>query len=650
MINYFLKINKLSLLIMSLFCSFVGTNARSANTEELNSMYDSTLVALFNDLIVCANISRDFENQLDTVLSYEVSVMVDSLAFTEGGVLNEFVDTHVYSYLKSNFNSVEIIKRQPGDNDFSGLNVLYELTGFKAFSYVNSEIEACEKSINELKEKVKARQESENQSKEDEVSRLDKEIQSGIHEIEDSLSLIHTHLAKVFQKESSDFITHFKTYLISCDNVAKANNVRTSVVEEMSWTYTILNETEKTCEVGAVYNLTDGTGWFIERKSAIERTTAGAVVIPPVIDGYTVVGLKSGAFNGCNEMTSLVVPGTVMKLGENVFQCEKLATVELCEGITEIPVQCFYNCTNLHNVNIPSTVKVIQGAAFSKCTNLETINIPVGVVKICNGAFYDSGIKEVIIPRGCEEIEYGAFDGCIKLERLFISKDVKKIGDFASHPHWYPTFANTPSLSSIVVEDGNEVFDSRNNCNAIIYSETNELIQGCKTTRIPSDVEIIDAGAFEGQSEMETITIPASVKSIAGNSYGETYNTSLRVGAFHDCRGLKSIFSLIADPFPINDVVFGSARSNSSEEEKKVIYKNATLFVPVGSREKYLAMSAWNLFENIVEFDPTKVKGLKFATNIKNVFDLLGHKVSKLQKGIILVQDSMGDVRKIMVK
>ena len=44
------------------------------------------------------------------------------------------------------------------------------------------------------------------------------------------------------------------------------------------------------------------------------------------------------------------------------------------------------------------------------------------------------------------------------------------------------------SLSSIIIDKKNPVYDSRDNCNAIIETKTNELILGCQKTTIPNSV------------------------------------------------------------------------------------------------------------------------------------------------------------------
>ena len=53
-------------------------------------------------------------------------------------------------------------------------------------------------------------------------------------------------------------------------------------------------------------------------------------------------------------------------------------------------------------------------------------------------------------------------------------------------------------MTSIEVNSGNKVYDSRNNCNAIIETATNKLILGCKSTIIPNSVTSIGYYAFYG--------------------------------------------------------------------------------------------------------------------------------------------------------
>ena len=112
-------------------------------------------------------------------------------------------------------------------------------------------------------------------------------------------------------------------------------------------------------------------------------------------------------------------------------------------------------------------------------------------------------------------------------------------------------FSRCYGLTSLVVDKNNGTYDSRNNCNAIIETSTNNLIVGCKNTTIPNSVTSIGSWAFYGCSSLTSLTIPNSVTSIG---YGAFYNcsgltsvtignsvTSIGYGAFSGCSGLTSV-------------------------------------------------------------------------------------------------------------
>ena len=115
-------------------------------------------------------------------------------------------------------------------------------------------------------------------------------------------------------------------------------------------------------------------------------------------------------------------------------------------------------------------------------------------IKIVNGkAVFPEGIKwlsdkpfdkpeelvEALIPPTVESIEYNAFRGCTSLRSVVIPASVNRIRC---------DFSTCVSLVSITVDKDNEVYDSREDCNAIIDTVKNELIRGCQTTVIPSSV------------------------------------------------------------------------------------------------------------------------------------------------------------------
>ena len=109
------------------------------------------------------------------------------------------------------------------------------------------------------------------------------------------------------------------------------------------------------------------------------------------------------------------------------------------------------------------------------------------------------------IPDGVMSIGDDAFAGCFGLTRIEIPNSIKNIGVGA--------FKACPSLINIVVEIGNSIYYSPNNCNAIIEIASNTLVAGCKNTIIPNSVTSIGDWAFY-HSGLTSIDIPDNVTSI----------------------------------------------------------------------------------------------------------------------------------------
>ena len=93
-------------------------------------------------------------------------------------------------------------------------------------------------------------------------------------------------------------------------------------------------------------------------------------------------------------------------------------------------------------------------------------------------------------------------------------------------------FVGAENVEHIVVESGNTVYDSRNNCNAVMQTSNNKLIAGCKNTVIPNNTVTIGQYAFNNCTGLSgSLTIPNSVTSI------EQY-------AFNGCTGLNGSLTL----------------------------------------------------------------------------------------------------------
>ena len=262
------------------------------------------------------------------------------------------------------------------------------------------------------------------------------------------------------------------------------------------------------------------------------------------------------------------------------------------DNVTTVGEKAFYYCNSLKSIDIPSSVMLIANDAFYECRGLESIIIPANVYSIGNNAFwYCTNLESVDFPEGLTSIGKSAFNGCDKLSSIKLSSTVLTIGVSA--------FGNTPALSTIIVDSNNPIYDSRNNCNAIIETATNTLVTGCKNTKIPDNVTTVGEKAFYYCNSLKSIDIPSSVKTIANDAFYECRGlesviipanvNTIGNNAFNYCMGLNTIESRIKVPFEISNNVF----IQSTKE-------TATLKVPSGTKNTYQSTAGWE-FTNIVE-------------------------------------------------
>ena len=275
--------------------------------------------------------------------------------------------------------------------------------------------------------------------------------------------------------------------------------------------------------------------------------------------GVTSIGQE--AFWGCSGLTSITLPESLTQSNEKAFSnCKSLEAVYISD------LEAYLKINFFHDDN--SNPLYYAHHLFLNGKEIIDLVIPDGITHINQYAFVNgSSIKTVYVPNSVTSIGERAFVGCSALTSVTIPSSVTSIGECA--------FSGN-NITSMEVESGNKIYDSRDNCNAIIETASNTLINGCKTSSIPNNVTSIGSSAFNGCGGLTSITIPNSVTSIGDH-------------AFYGCSGLTSVVSEIEDPFAIDVYVFNGIPSD------------AQLIVPKGTKAKYHATVGWNKFTNIVE-------------------------------------------------
>ena len=372
---------------------------------------------------------------------------------------------------------------------------------------------------------------------------------------------------------------------------------------------------------GFYYNIINGNEVAVTYKGSDpygnDDKYTGDVSIPSFVTynstTYSVTSIGDYAFRSCSELTSIVIPNSVTSIGRHAFySCSGLTSIVIPNSVTSIEWYAFYSCRGLTSIELGNSVTSIGMDAFSNCSRLTSIVIPNSVTSIGNNAF----------------------GGCSDLTSIVIPNSVTSIGDGA--------FYSCSGLTSISVESGNTIYDSRDNCNAIIETSSNTLIAGCKNTIIPNSVTSIGGYAFYSCSGLTSIVIPNSVTSIEWYAFYDCYRltsivipnsvtsidilafsgcsrltsivipnsvTSIGGYAFYSCRGLTSI-ELGNSVTSIDNYAFSSCSGLTNiycySQTPPTCFDgtfdtySATLHVPASSLAAYFTASYWSNFENII--------------------------------------------------
>ena len=336
------------------------------------------------------------------------------------------------------------------------------------------------------------------------------------------------------------------------------------------------------------------------------------------------------AFHKCPSLTSITIPNSVTSIGYSTFSfCFSLTSVTIPNSVTSIGDQAFSDCSALTSVTIPNSVTSIGHIAFYYCSSLTSIVVEQGNTiydsrNNCNAIIETAtntlvaGCQNTMIPNNVTSIGVGAFEGCEELHSINIPNNILKIATYAffgcsklisiTIPNSVTfigqnAFGNCDALVSITVDSTNSVYDSRDNCNAIIYTAANYLSAGCQNTIIPNSVTEIGSYAFGDCNSLTSIVIPNSVRLIGGCAFYSCKNltsitipksvTAIAYGAFMDCSELNTIHIESTTPPTLVTGAFTSS---------------PTCYIPCGTLAAYQASDWAGQVSEFVEdgcIDPT---------------------------------------------
>ena len=308
--------------------------------------------------------------------------------------------------------------------------------------------------------------------------------------------------------------------------------------------------------------------------------------------------------------------GTVFQNKSNIHSFDEL---QYFTGLTSINSNAFYNCIHLTSVVVPSRVTSLESYAFQLCTNLETVILPNTLTEIKSNAFRKcNALTDIELPESLTTIGTTAFYECTSLTSIFIPASVTTIDA-------NPFMKN--NLEFIFVDPANAVFDSRDNCNAIMKKSNNQLVVGCKNTVIPSTALSIWDHAFRECEGLTSIYIPENIHYIYSNAFcGCAALTSVNIPSqvekiyycsFQDCSSLTSI-TLPSGVTEIQTLAFYGCSSLSEmtllstnpptvgENAFAYVDKTIPVYVPCDYMTDYYDINGtgtWGGFTNFIAID-----------------------------------------------
>lgn len=402
-----------------------------------------------------------------------------------------------------------------------------------------------------------------------------------------------------------DLAFHNCTALTSITIPNSIKRIGTSVFESTPW----------------YANLPDGVIYFgkilYSYKGEMPENTS--IIVK---DGIEII--NASAFAECSNLIAITFPNSIDSIGEEAFRwCQSLSSITIPNSVTSIGASAFHSCP-LEEIKIPKNVTNIGTGAFIYCS-------PTSIVVENGNPNYDSrnncnalietatntllvGCHNTVIPNTVTSIADAAFAGHNNLTAIAIPSNITKIGRCA--------FAYCRNLISIVVDDKNQVYDSRNNCNAIIETATNTLIEGSNNTIIPNTITSIGESAFLGR-KLTSLSIPNGVVSIDASAFQYCNAlTSVSIpssmqnignSAFFMCTALTSVTCEATTPPLLEWGVFNY-----------IPFAEATLYVPAESIEQYKAADQWKDFGTILPLGQA-------PSNVEDVTLLNGNKQSQVK-------------------
>lgn len=369
------------------------------------------------------------------------------------------------------------------------------------------------------------------------------------------------------------------------------------------------------------------------------------------------------------EIKDLVIPDGVAIIEPNTFnKFKSIETVYIPADVDSIGDNAFLGCTNINKVtthDVASWCGIHFGnTLITQNESYIFLSNPVCISR--NLYIGNEQLTELNIPEGVEEIGFSAFERCLGIIKVTLPSTLKKVGADAFYNCTDIQIVDVTSLQDYCSIDfgnpGANPFQDYMMDRAWTWMLINgDYLRDRYVLQIPDGLTEVKANSFAKVDNVSTVIIPASVTRIGRQAFYTSVRNLYTVYinghiadmgelAFGNCPYIGTLYVNDANPDSIPDNAFYNYYhpSNNITLGLEYNYEHTKLMVPAGSKVKYESTNGWKKFQNIEEYDFTKVAGIKEDASSKESYTLDGRQATPSTGVIIIERLSDGSTRKIL--
>lgn len=260
---------------------------------------------------------------------------------------------------------------------------------------------------------------------------------------------------------------------------AATRSLTTDNKDDQGLTYT-LNAADHTATVANYDN--SAPGGVIDIPDTVKKDNIDYTV---TAIGYSAFGSLSTPIN----VSSVFIPATVLSIGDSAFiYCDALTTVTFAENsqLKSIESSAFSGCRNLSKVKLPASLKAIQSSVFHRCSDLKTVSYD-GSLEQWNHITADNDADNDVLGYSCPSLVTDDYTA----QFILVENDL---------PDHFP---KTVTITKYTGKESTVILPS--------------TISSWPVTKIGED-------AFQDNTTITSVTIPASVTEIGSNAFADCTN------------------------------------------------------------------------------------------------------------------------------